>query len=229
MDSPSDEPVTVSAKLSPELVAMLDVLSENRSEAVRQLLTVGAAALGDHGTVRQRLELNQLVAELREVVAALPPTGTTASGAIWASEPGRLPDEPPPVSVVACPGGVMLHGLNGSLVVERQQLQLIASIEVIERKITLPQLLALGGELASTLAALATRPARAELPCGLMVERTAEGPLMFGLAGEAITVDALTGWRFAAEVLAFATGQLSQEAELRADLNRRLEGVSSWQ
>ncbi|MCP9821013.1 hypothetical protein KBZ18_16155 [Synechococcus sp. Cruz-9H2] len=220
----------MSAKLSPELVKMLDVLSENRSEAVRQLLTVGAAALGDHGTVRQRLELNQLVAELREVAAALPPTGTTASGAIWAASPDRLPDEPPPVSVVACPGGVMAHGLGGSLVVEREQLQLIvAADDVLEQKITLPQLMALGGELASALTALATRPARAELTCGLTVERTAEGPLRFGLAGKSITVDALSGWRLAAEVLAFATAQLGQEAELRSDLNRRISEVPSWQ
>lgn len=221
--------VPLTLKLPAATVDALEQFSEGstRSATARTFLEFGLQQLTQPGA-SEALEAHQLLGEFRRLVDRWP-GGCTPSGAIWSGHPAQMPDEPPPVSVVSTPAAVLLHGLGGSLVLEREQLQLVvAADDVIERQLQLPQLLALGGELASSLTALATRPARAELTCGLMVERTAEGPLRFGLAGKSIVVDALTGWRFAAEVLAFATAQLSQEAEVRADLNRRISEVSSW-
>lgn len=226
MESPDDLSV-VSAKCPRSIIQILDILSENRSDAVRQLLQLGAQALGDPETMAERLALHALTRDLRSLAEALP-GGSTPSGAAWAALPEQLPEVPPSIAVIASPTGVILHGLEGVLTVQADGLELVAPDRTESRELTTVQLLQLGSQLGTVLLTLAQRPAKAELPCGLFMERTPHGPVAIGVGQESVLVDPCTAWQFAAEVLSFAAAQLGQQVEIRADLEHRLEEVPSW-
>lgn len=205
----------VSCQLPRDLVEQLDSINgDNRSEAIRTLLCLGAELAADP-TFGARLQLSNLVDRIDAVLTALPGT-RTPSGARWSATPEGLPDPSTLAApcVVACPVGVLVVGLGGVLLIDSEAGSLLVVADNGQehcQPLELPQLARLAAELPAALVAVATGGPGSGVQClnsGLKLCRPGNGHLRLELGDVALSVSANDGWRLAAEVTALLARRL---------------------
>jgi hypothetical protein len=169
---------------------------------------VSISAVITQGMKHRLLELGagNLSAGLRRQMTE--PT-TTPSGAQWVSHPEQLPDpgNAIPPAVLACPAGVVVHGVGAtSLIVDTEENELLlldgCDERAVVRPLTLASLAALSAALTPALLAVIDprSPAAAQLPMGLAVRLLATGVIAIGSGEMWVALDLRHALQFAAEV-----------------------------
>lgn len=221
----------VSCRVDRRTLKLVESLGSTRSEGCRALLDLGAAAMGDPATIRQRLELHALTAELRELAKSLP-AGTTSSGAIWAHCPEALPADPPPQAVIATPVGVLLLAADQcfSIDVEAGRIAFEAADHPdVTAEIDVPALVELGALLLPAVVGVGRNGGARKLPSGVVIGCTVTGDIAIGMGEMAMAVSPVVAFQWVAEVVALLSRSITSGVQVRAALNRQIEEVSSWQ
>lgn len=192
---------------------------------------VHISAMVTQGMKAHLLDLGagNLSAGLRLQMAA--PT-TTPSGAIWCSRPEQLPDPEDAVgpSVLACPGGVVVHGVGAtSLIIDAENSEILLlngdDDDAVVRGLDLPLLASLAATLTPAVLAVVNPggPDVALLPAGLQARRLAPGVISIGGKSMSVAVDIRHALQFAAEVSGLLVRSLTDRQLAITGLERALQ------
>lgn len=147
---------------------------------------------------------------------------TTPSGAVWCDHPDQLPDPEDATgpSVLACPGGVVVHGVGAtSLIIDAEGSEILLlngdDDDAVVRPLDLALLANLAAGLTPAILAVVnpTGPDVALLPAGLQARRLAPGVISLGSKSMTVAVDIRHALRFAAEVSALLVRSLTERQQ----------------
>jgi hypothetical protein len=157
---------------------------------------------------------------------------TTPSGAVWCSHPEQLPapEDVTGPSVLACPGGVVTHGVGATSIIfdaEGAELLLLDGDDAnaIVRPLTLASLAAISASLTPALLAVIdpTAPGTAQLPLGLHVRLLAPGLIAIGSGRMWVALDLRHAVQLSAEVSSLLARQLTDRQVAIHGLERALQ------
>ena len=157
---------------------------------------------------------------------------STPSGAVWCDHPDQLPDPEDATgpSVLACPGGVVMHGVCAtSLIIDAEGSEILLlngdDDDAVVRSLSLALLASLAASLTPAILAVMNPggPDVALLPAGLQARRLAPGVISIGGKSLAVAVDIRHALQFAAEVSSLLVRSLTDRQVAITGLERALQ------
>lgn len=158
---------------------------------------------------------------------------STPSGAVWCSHPEQLPDPETAnaPSVIACPCGVIAHGVGAtSLIFDTEDNELLlldgSDDNATVRPLSLANLATIAAALLPAVLAVVNPngPAVAPLPLGLTVRRLAPGIVAVGTGSMLVALDLRHALRLCAEVSSLLARRLADRQVAIYGLERALAG-----
>ena len=158
---------------------------------------------------------------------------TTPSGAVWCSHPEQLPDPENATapSVIACPCGVIAHGVGATSLIfdcEDNELLLLDGNDenATVHPLTLANLASIAAALLPAVLAVidSNGPDIARLPLGLTVRRLAPGIVAIGTGPMLVALDLRHALRLCAEVSSLLARRLADRQIAIHGLERALAG-----
>jgi hypothetical protein len=157
---------------------------------------------------------------------------STPSGAVWCDHPDQLPDPEDATgpSVLACPGGVVMHGMCAtSLIIDAEGSEILLlngdDDDAIVRPLDLPLLASLAASLTPAVLAVVNPggPDVALLPAGLQARRLAPGVISIGGKSLSVAITVRHALQFAAEVSSLLVRSLTDRQVAIHGLERALQ------
>ena len=157
---------------------------------------------------------------------------TTPSGAVWCDHPDQLPDPEDATgpSVLACPGGVVMHGVCAtSLIIDAEGSEILLlngdDSDAVVRSLNLALLASLAASLTPAILAVMNPggPDVALLPAGLQARRLSPGVISIGGKSLTVAVDIRHALQFAAEVSSLLVRSLTDRQVAITGLERALQ------
>jgi hypothetical protein len=156
----------------------------------------------------------------------------TPSGAVWIDHPDALsdPEDATGPSVLACPGGVVMHGVCAtSLIIDAEGSEILLlngdDDDAVVRPLDLALLANLAAGLTPAILAVVNPggPDVALLPAGLQARRLAPGVISIGGKSLTVAVDIRHALQFAAEVAGLLVRSLTDRPVAITGLERALQ------